>query len=333
MRASIEDLISASMVNRIRLYEHLGFSDEFILEAIRGVLVDPDDNARRPANRTERDQVAAGLRNARAENRMERDKVKAAPSDDDYTRRRENYLTRRSSTGVASTYNREKTGTTQANGVPLPRLDYGDDKGAKTSATAGYTVGAVNTKYKSNSKAGRRNDSSVGASVSGGSKTKLARTDAHSGHINNAKEVAKSSRANQGKTSEGDAKVQKRAGYVYSGNVVRPSNPAERKQLADAIKHVRKHNRGLAADASSKDVKDEAKIKNLKNYTKGYKSMKPYNSDENHPLERREGQDGRDISKTSLGYKMADSGTSAKDGKRSTGRGMLKYPRAPGLNV
>lgn len=332
MRASIEDLISASMVNRIRLYEQLDRSDEFILEAIRGVLVDPDGNARRPVNRTERDQVAAGLRNARAENRRERDKAKAAPSDDDYTRRRENYLTRRSSTGVASSYLRDKE-TGEARGAPLPRLDYGDDKGAKTYATKGYTVGAVNTKYKSDSKAGRLNDTSVDASVSGGSKTKLARTDSESGHINNAKEVAKKSRANQGKTSEGDAKVQKRAGYVYSGNVVRPSNPAERKQLADAIKRVRKHNRGLAADASSKDVKDEAKIKNLKNYTKGYNSMKPYNSDENLPLERREGKDGRDISKTSLGYKMADSGTSAKDGKRSKGQGILKYPRAPGLNV
>lgn len=314
MRASIEDLISASMVNRIRLYEHLDRSDEFILEAIRGVLVDPHGNARRPINRTERDQVAAGLRNARAQNRKERDEVKAEPSDDDYTRRRENYITRRASTGVASSYLRDRE-TGDARGVPLPRLDYGDDAG-NSDTTKDYTVGAINTKYNSKSKAGRFNDSSVDASVSGGSGNKLARTDSESGHINNAKEVAKKSRANQGKTSEGDAKVQKRAGYVYNGSVVRPSNPEERKQLADAIKHVRKHNRGLAADAASKDDKDEYKIKSLKNYTKGYKSMKPYNSHGNYPLERRVGQDGRDISKTSLGYKMADSGTSAKDGKR-----------------
>lgn len=353
MRASIEDLITASMVNRIRLYENLGRSDEFILEAIRGVMVDRSEasrgEARRPTNQTERRQIASSLRAARAENRAERDKIKSNPSDDDTTRRKENYLADRSAKGVASSYTRDQgkgMESFEANrGAPIKAVDRGIDQ--QSGNDNNKTAGVINTKAKRAYDVGPdKQGKYVGAQSAVDKKTdnsglgdkvkkNNSRSDAHSGHITNFDDIRRTTRAGDGKSKEGDGYKAKRVGFVYGnqdvnkgGSLSRPTNPEERKQLADAIKTVRKENRGARDKDNSSDSKN--KSDDRLNHTRGFSSMKPRGVNSLRELERKT---SRGTETTKLGYKMADINTSRNAGKRSTGQGILKYPRAPGLNV
>ena len=353
MRASIEDLITASMVNRIRLYENLGRSDEFILEAIRGVMVDNKGRAQRPTNRTERRQVANSLRSARAENRAERDMIKSNPSDDDTTRRKENYLADRSAKGVASSYMRDKdkkmTEFEANRGAPIKAVDrginqnhYGDDNNStagviNTKAKRAYDVGPDKQgKYVgAQSAVDKKSDNSgLGDKV----KKNNSRSDAHSGHIINFNDIRRNTRAGDGKAHEGDGSRPKRAGFVYDGSKLsRPQNPEERKQLADAIKSVRKENRDTRDKANASDSRDKS---DRADSTRGFRSMKPVipqSRDAYHhkPLERKKTGYNGGTEQTGLGYKIADADTNPNDGKpvdtrpkvNKNAKGILTYPR------